>query len=243
MSFTTTITQQKNTQNSVYTLTLRVYSPEMLRRDLSAFLIDLKASTLISKASKKDIEEWESIFFKETQSLNTDEERENVCNSICFIICDIIRHEALQQNNSAILAFEAKLKLILARVLPSNTDVERFIETYQNEVEAAELSGESFQQNEIGFQESLDQLDSISNDINKKMKTNFELFQKEFKATNQKVKQTAIATFKELDSLTKKVELIAQTQFSGASGVREVGDKLKSLLIDSENAITTILKD
>lgn len=233
---TTTLTAATNTPNPVYNLTLSlVTTVERVRKPLNAIIESMKTSSTFDAESQKAIVLWESSFWKE--SLSSDQERLNASDRICALICEVIRPRLLKlhkenssQDLTTMISFEDQLKEILGIILPTEEDVETFINGYEESAIQQDHLSQRISALQLESNSVIQNLYSSFHQVNAKLKENFDKTKDQFKKSDHEQFAATMQFSEQVGTLSQKINQTVTTQSHLSVQVKQTGEQLKSQL-------------
>lgn len=169
MTSTVTITQTAEPSSSI-SLAFKMPGLDEIKKRLAVIVCDILESSAFPDEIKALIKAWDSHYFsKYLIDLKTEENRLKASRGLCFFLYEFIYKGIAIYNNDAskrsqICVFEERLIVILKLILPHDKDVEVFLETCENGIDARNRF-----QTKLGtiteiFQKQMEQLDNLTDD-------------------------------------------------------------------------------
>lgn len=223
-------------------ITLRILKPlERIKAAIRVGVAEMLSSGLFNAQYAAVISEWEAQFYKEFESLNTDQEKRSASISLCTLICEIIRPVLRTSREVRLLDFEDAFTVILNLALPATENAESFLKKF----EEASFEEPIFEKKKAVIEEESNKLLELISDLgnaamSKIQKAHSGIIEKvaKLKVVNEESIKSSDA---KMDALASKTKSVYDKQVALTAKAKAVGDQaMKQIATDKQIIINGI---
>lgn len=226
------------------TLNLTLQLPEKkAQMDLDLIFLQIAASKIFEPAMLKEIEDWKKEFIQKTlQNFSQAENRIEAALGLCFFLTQVIEPAMLKSSHldahlKLLFGVEEELKKILSALLPYQTDLDQFIESYKKSADEESSFTTQLKFIEELFENKMKELSDLANRENAKLKENFEFIKKKVQECNQNRQSNATQLNQHLDALNAKVSAVLQMLSGSSTKVEATNKQVQQQIINSEETL------